>query len=98
MDARISEWYQFCARQGGKVGVKIISVGMGTKPMSKSVDKRYLTPMAAGTKYLDVVVNGVLVRGMYDTGSNVTMMTKKLAKEIGVPTLPYSAKFRQANG
>ena len=62
------------------------------KPMTMALDKRYLTPQQDGAHYVEL--DGRRVRGLYDTGSNCTIVSKKLARELGMQTLPYNGNFR----
>ncbi len=48
--------------------------------LKKLFDKRSFTRMTPGAKYLEVGLEGNLIRGMYDTGSNVTIISSRLAK------------------
>ena len=63
-----------------------------------SVDKQYLTLIQLGGQYLDVVLEGRRVYGLYNTGFNIIILLESLAKELGLPILPYEGTFCQAAG
>lgn len=62
------------------------------------MDKRHLTPEYPGGQYIDLVLNGRRVLGLYDPGSNVSIISSQLARELGEKLLPYEGTFRQAAG
>ena len=66
--------------------------------MRLAVNKRHLTPQTPGGCYLPVVINGNMVLALYDPGSNATIISDKLARELGEAPLPYNNTFRQAAG
>lgn len=67
--------------------------------MSAAKDARKLTPLlAAGMTYVDVVVAGTLVRALYDTGSNCTIVSESLARALNLSATPFTRSFTLANG
>lgn len=80
-------------------GAKITAVDTNPgKSMKHSVDKRYLTPTTTGSNFADIVLDGTRVYGMYDTGSNVTLMNQRLATQLGISTEPYTGTYKVASG
>ena len=51
--------------------------------MSSILDKWFLTPLAPNATYLTIAVEGWLVHPLFDTGSNITLLNKKPAKQPG---------------
>lgn len=87
------------ARKVGKPGARILKVNhVSAKPLRTTIDKRYLTPTSTGAYYLTAALEGQRVMGMHDTGSNVTLMNKKLAEQLGLPIQPHSSTYRVASG
>lgn len=76
---------------------RVLPVGE-TKPMTKAGDARHLTPVQRGGQYLELCIAGKRVYGLYDTGSNCTIVSKKLADGLKLPQTSYGASFRQASG
>ena len=48
--------------------------------------------------YVDVGVQGRLVRALYDTGSNCTIISEALASTLQLPREPFHKAFTLANG
>ena len=44
------------------------------------------------------MLGGKKVNALYDTGSNCTIISKTLAKALGLGIMEYAAMFRQAAG
>ena len=47
---------------------------------------------------MEVSIAGKRLYGMYDTGSNCTIVSRKVAAALGVRVIPYTREFRQATG
>lgn len=75
--AHLSHLVATSTKPGGKVLTANTRPG---KTKRDSVDKRFLTPVTAGAHFVDAVIEGSRVNGMYDTGSNVTLMNARLAR------------------
>lgn len=93
---QVSHLAQLCNTTTGKVGCDITKVYPRHEllPMSSYADKRHLTPAEVSSQYIDVIVAGKRLRGMYDTGSNVTLLAASVAKQLNLPILPYPGTFR----
>ena len=61
----------------------------GAQSFGKAVDRRPYTPRKAGTSYLDVVLAKYRLYAMRDTGANFSMITRPMAKALGLEVLPY---------
>ena len=68
------------------------------KPLSAHLDKRSLICRKAGARYLDVVLDSFHVCGLFDTGANFSMVTRKLVHDLGLVTKLFDKTFTLANG
>ena len=66
--------------------------------MDNLVDSRMKTPIAHNAPYMEVGLQGYRVRALYDTGSNTTIVSSTLARQLGLRWEPYYGTFRQASG
>ena len=64
--------------------------------IESAVDKCHLTLEYPGGQYIDLVLKGWRLLGLYDPGSNVSIISSQLARELGEQFLPYEVTFHQA--
>ena len=75
----VSHLRHLCSTNGGsRVGIQVNGLlpRSRCKPITQQMDKRYLTPKQPGGHYIEVVLDGRRVRGLYDTGSNCTILSR----------------------
>ena len=48
--------------------------------MSFMLDKQFLNPLDPNATYIPITVEGLLLHGLFDKSSNVTLLNKKLAE------------------
>ena len=48
--------------------------------------------------YLPVALDRQLINGMFDTGSNVALVNRKLAEQLGLEVHAYSSTYQVASG
>ena len=66
--------------------------------MDRQLDKRHLTTLCLGSQYVPLAIDSMHVYGLYDSSSNVTIISHGLAKALGLQVLPFNGTFRQAAG
>ena len=64
--------------------------------MDKQLDKRHLTTLFPGSQYVSLAIDSRHVYDLYDSGSNVTIISHRLAKALGIQVLPINRIFQQA--
>ena len=73
---------------------------LGSTPvfMSSMVDKQFLTLLAPNTTYLLIASEGQFMHTLFDIGSNVTLLHRKLRKQLGLNKEEYALTFQDAAG
>ena len=66
--------------------------------MDGQLDKRHLTSLYLGGQYVPFAINSQRVYGLYDSGSNVTIISHRLAKALELQVLPFNRTFQQTAG
>ena len=57
--------------------------------LSDAKDCTKWTPTAPEGQYVRMALEGKAINALYDTGSNCTIISKALAKQLGVKVLEY---------
>ena len=78
----LEELFQATERKHGS-NITSISIHNPSMKMMEALDCGYLTIRKMGYQYLHVVIGGLKIWAMYDTGTNFTMITGKFAKQLG---------------
>ena len=84
-----------------KYGVTVLETNARTRefhPMDRQLDKPHLTMFCPGSQYVPLAIDSRRVYGLYDSGSNVTIISHGLARALGLQVLPFNGTFLQAAG
>ena len=68
------------------------------KPLCDYLDRRTLITMKPGARYVDVVFDTFRLWALFDTGANFSMITSRLARDLGLTLAPFNRTFLVANG
>ena len=80
---------------GASIGcmVKRYNSGPVVLKMAIAVDKHHLTLQHPEALYLNIAISRSHMLGLYDSGSNISIISNKLARELGEPVTPYNSTF-----
>ena len=81
-----------------KYGVTVLEPNARTGEfhlMDRQLDKLHLIILCLGSQYVPLAIDSRHVYGLYDSGSNVTIISHGLAKALGLQLLPFNETFRQ---
>ena len=66
--------------------------------MDRQLDKWHFTTLCPGSQYFPLAIDSRHVNGLYDSGSNVTIISHRLAKALGLQILTFNRTFYQVAG